>query len=111
MQTLMAGYIVGALVLIAVSVPLLMRKVRPNYFYGFRTRQTLGSEQVWYDVNAYSARWLIGAGVLTLVTALLVALIPGIGIDGYAIICSVIMLSALTAAVIMSLRYARTLTG
>jgi uncharacterized membrane protein len=46
----------------ALSVPLILKKVRPNPLYGFRTPRTLSNPEIWYPANAF-AGWamLIGA--------------------------------------------------
>ena len=38
---------------ILLSIPLVLRKVRPNVVYGYRTRATLADESLWYEANAY----------------------------------------------------------
>ena len=68
--------ILTALLLIAASVPLIQRRVRPNSVYGFRTPKTLGDEQVWYEANAFSGRMLLRAGAVTLVGTVILAFVP-----------------------------------
>ena len=58
--------IVSAVLLIALAIPLWMRRVPPNRFYGVRTRATLADEATWYDVNARSGRDLLVSGALFL---------------------------------------------
>lgn len=48
-----------ALVNIVISLPLVLRRVPPNYFYGFRTRKTLSSPDIWYEANYIGGRGLI----------------------------------------------------
>jgi len=45
------------LLLLALQIPLILRKVRPNTTYGLRIRETLSNETVWYDANAYSGKF------------------------------------------------------
>lgn len=40
-------------VLIIVAVPLMLRKVPPNCWYGFRTRKTMTDPVVWYKANRF----------------------------------------------------------
>jgi hypothetical protein len=47
------------LILIAVSVPLLLGKVKMNSVYGFRMRKAFESEENWYAINSYGAKALI----------------------------------------------------
>jgi SdpI/YfhL protein family len=50
-------------VLILLSVPLMLRWVPRNRFYGLRIPSTLRNESVWYDVNALCARHLLLLGL------------------------------------------------
>src|SRR5258705_13124860 len=56
---------------IVLAIPLMLRKVRPNVLYGYRTRATLTNETLWYEANAHFGRgFLIGSaasGVAALV--------------------------------------------
>lgn len=80
-------FTLAALLLIALGVPLLLRRVRPNVLYGLRSRATLGDESVWYDANARLGRnqILLGGGLLVLAWALL--LIPGLSEATYCALC------------------------
>jgi uncharacterized membrane protein len=40
-----------ALITIAICIPLVLRKVPPNLFYGVRTRKTLSDPRIWYEAN------------------------------------------------------------
>lgn len=51
-------------ILILVSIPLVLRWVPPNRFFGLRVPSTLKNESVWYDANALSGRHLIVLGLL-----------------------------------------------
>src|SRR2546423_6630531 len=68
------GFLVGAGFIAIVSIPLILKLVPRNPFYGFRTRSTLASDEIWFRAN-YFAGWalLIAAGVSA---ALLIA-VPG----------------------------------
>lgn len=46
-------------ILIAVSLPLYLGKIKMNYFYGFRIRKAFESEKNWYLINRYGARALM----------------------------------------------------
>ena len=48
---------------IALGIPLLRGRVRPNSWYGCRTEKTLSDERVWYAVNRVTGRDLVAAGV------------------------------------------------
>ncbi len=50
--------------LVLVSIPLLLRWVPPNRFYGFRTAATFSDRALWYDANALNGRHLFGLGLV-----------------------------------------------
>jgi uncharacterized membrane protein len=74
-----AGFTISPVVLgaiyIALGVPLALRRVRPNGFYGFRTSKTMDTETIWYEVNAFTGKAFIWCGSVTVSLALLVALL------------------------------------
>jgi uncharacterized membrane protein len=51
-------------ILIVLSIPLMLRWVPPNRFYGFRTPATCRNRLLWYDANALNGRHLLTLGVL-----------------------------------------------
>ena len=61
---------VGGL-LALLGIPMLKRRVPPNYVYGLRTGATLSDKAIWYEANARSGRDSIIAGVAIVVVALL----------------------------------------
>lgn len=52
-------------VIAAVSVPLALKLVPPNRFYGYRTAQTLADREVWFRVNRVAGASLVAAAFLT----------------------------------------------
>ena len=48
-----------AAVMILLGIPLLMRKIPMNRWYGARFKKSFESEENWYRINAYSAKQLI----------------------------------------------------
>jgi len=58
--------LLSALLLILFAVPLWMRRVPPNRYYGVRTRATLGDEERWYAVNASAGLDLFISGIVLL---------------------------------------------
>jgi SdpI/YfhL protein family len=57
----------------AASVPLILRCVRPNPIYGFRTPRSLSSPEIWYPVNAFAGWTLL---ISAAVRAVSLSLIP-----------------------------------
>ena len=47
------------------SLPLALRMVPPNPVYGFRTRFTRSSREVWFDANAFAGRAMLAASIVS----------------------------------------------
>ena len=59
---------VGVLFII-LSVPVILKMVKPNHWYGFRTPKTLSNEPIWYKAN-YVFGWdLAGVGAVVILAA------------------------------------------
>jgi len=70
--------------MMGIAIPLILRRVRPNLWYGFRVPATLNNEQVWYETNAYAGRGLFAVGAVGVVAALGLGRVPGLDVDTYA---------------------------
>ena len=97
------------LLLIVLSIPLLLGKVPPNHWYGFRTRLTLSDPRIWYPVNAWGARRLLWLGVATLVAGLASLALPESWLATYMLVTCALWVLALSAILILGVRYARRL--
>ncbi len=60
----------GAL-LTLISVPLVLRKVPMNHFYGVRIPKAFASDSNWYAINAYGGKLLLGYGLAVVAFGLL----------------------------------------
>ena len=109
MLTMMLNYVGMGLLLVLIALPLYFQKIPPNGFYGFRVRKTMANKDIWYAVNKYSSRWLIASGLVTVLSALVLYLMPGISLDGYAIACLVVFTIVLATGIIISIRYMNSL--
>ena len=85
MATLMILFTSSGLLLAALSVPLILRKIGPNPLYGFRVKKTLEDPATWYPVNAYAAKCLLVVGLVISLSASLLFLVPRIDLLVYAI--------------------------
>jgi uncharacterized membrane protein len=93
-------FVATGVVMIAVSVPLIRRRVKPNPWYGVRVKATFADEWVWYEANAASGRDVAAVGVLVVVLALALPLAE-LSEDAYALtLCAVAVVGALVAAVV-----------
>ena len=62
---------VGIGILVSIlAVPMILQRVKPNVWYGFRTRKTLSDESVWYSANQYAGKALLLAGSVIVVGAM-----------------------------------------
>jgi hypothetical protein len=48
----------------ALSIPLIRRRVKPNMWYGLRVQATFEDEWVWYEANVRSAWGLLAIGAV-----------------------------------------------
>jgi hypothetical protein len=104
MITLMILYVSSGAVLVLLALPLWLGKVPPNPFYGFRIAPALDDPDLWYPTNRYSAGWLIASGATAIATALLLALVPGISIDVYALGCLAVFAAVFHTGLVLSVR-------
>ena len=109
MTTLMVMYVIFGALLAALAVPLLLDKVSPNGWYGFRVPSTLYNPDLWYKVNRYMARWLLVAGIITVAGAVALFFVPGLSVDTYAWLCLLIFAAPFAVGVVLSFRYLRRL--
>jgi hypothetical protein len=106
MFTLFLLYVGIGLLSIAISLPLLYEKVKPNPWYGFRIRKTLENEAVWYAVNKHFAKRLLVSGTLVVIaSAGLYGLVPGIAVDAYALSVLAVFAVSFTMGMVQSWKY------
>jgi uncharacterized membrane protein len=98
-------YVCSGLLLIAISIPLIQRRIKPNGWYGFRTRRTLSNPQIWYDVNAHAGKRLFVSGLITTAAAIVLYFVPGLTVDGYALAVLFFVAAPLTIGLGQSFRY------
>ena len=99
------------LLLIGLSIPLILGKVPPNVWYGFRIRLTLDNPDTWYAVNTWAGRRLFAIGLATLVAALVSLLIPGPFLRWYSLILAALLVVGIGLLLVLGIRYARDLAG
>ena len=59
--------VIVPLTFIALSLPMILKKVPRNPMYGFRTEYTMSSDEVWYRANKISGIAVLVAGVVWLI--------------------------------------------
>lgn len=83
--------------LVLLAIPLWLRRIPPNRFYGVRTRETLADEALWYEVNARSGRDLALAAALFMVGALVIDRIGAAWVPEFRMLASAALLIAALA--------------
>jgi uncharacterized membrane protein len=101
-NTLFLWLFVG-LLFISMSIPLILEKVPPNEWYGFRVAKTFSSESIWYSANRVAGYDLLSVGVVTAITAMVTRLLFNqLGSTNAHIINFTFFIGALVVAVIHS---------
>jgi uncharacterized membrane protein len=112
MTTLLAMYLIFGGLLIVLAIPLLLDKIPPNPWYGFRVPSTLADERLWYKVNHYTARWLMLTGIVTVAGAVgFYFFLPNPSVDTYAWLCLAAFAVAFVPGIVFSARYLRRMRG
>lgn len=66
----------SAVLLIVVSVPLVLRKVRMNTLYGVRIKKSFSSDANWYAINEYGGKQLIFWSIPLILVGILCVVFP-----------------------------------
>jgi len=104
-------FVGSGLLLVGLSLPLLLRRVKPNWWYGFRTPKTFSDERIWYESNVYTAKWLLLSGLIHTVVSLVLYFVPAFreNLLLYAATCGIIFGVIFTMMIVLSFRYLRKL--
>ena len=106
MNPLAIVYSIFALVIIGLSVPLIKRKIKMNYWYGVRVAEAFKSEERWFEINQYGGRLLLLFGIVIAITSVI-----GLPLEKkywitYSSIETVIILAGLGVVVALIFQYA-----
>jgi uncharacterized membrane protein len=92
---LLASVTAGAgLLIFALAIPLILRRVPPNELYGVRTKAAFASEADWYRINAIGGRYLAISGVLIFLTGCAGFFLPVSMRNTYSVASAIITLFA-----------------
>ena len=104
MEAIVGIYAGMALVLIVICVPMILERVPPNRWYGFRTPRTLSDPNVWYPANRIAGQYLAVAAVLILLTTGLISLFnKSLSLKAMSLTLLTVSLTALIGATALSL--------
>jgi uncharacterized membrane protein len=109
MRILILTNFITGLILALISLPLMTNKIKPNGFYGFRTRRTLENPQIWYKTNEYAGKQLFTAGIFISLFSAGITFIPGLDSSTYSIAGLIALVAALITATIRSMLYLNSL--
>jgi len=100
-----------AVLTIVLSIPLVMRKIKINRFYGVRIPKSFSSDTNWYEINAYGGRQLIIWSILPLAAGIMCLFVrienlnrglgPVLGVAPVVLACLITLIN--------TVRFARTL--
>ena len=74
--TLALGNVFVGIVLIAISIPLIKRRIAPNPWYGIRITKAFQSNELWYDINEYGGRQLLAWAIPMIIAGIAFLFIP-----------------------------------
>ncbi len=109
MDLLLALYALGGLLLAGLSVPLVLHKIRPNGFYGFRVPDAQENPQLWYKVNEFAGRRFVIVGLGTSIGAIVLYYIANQSLQSYALGCLGLFVAFFLWGMITSFLHLRTL--
>ena len=95
---------IGAL-FIAIFVPLILKKVPPNKWYGLRVPATFSDETVWYEANVWMAKDMLKLGVLIIIAGAALHFAP-MPLWGRGLVWVGIVEGGIIAVLVRSFRYA-----
>lgn len=75
METIFIIYLFVGILFMAISIPLIMRKVKINNWYGVRLPQTMKNKEIWYEVNKQSGKHLFAFGIVISLLSILFYLV------------------------------------
>lgn len=96
------------LLLALIAIPLVLRKVRRNVVYGFRTRFTLSDDAVWYEANAHFGWRLLVASIVSAV-AIVILFRADLAPTAFLKASIAVLIAPLSVAVLATARFVRSL--
>ena len=98
------------LLMVVLAVPLIVRKVRRNVVYGFRTCATLADDYVWYETNAFFGRGLLVSSLVSAGAVLVLSGVNGVSQSFFFAATIAAMVLPPLVATVLTLRFSRSLT-
>jgi uncharacterized membrane protein len=92
------------------AIPLILQRVPPNPWYGFRVQSTLENPAVWYPANRYLGKCLLVVGLFVMVTSVGLSLVPGINPLVYTLSCVGVLVIGAHIMLILSVLFLQSLS-
>lgn len=64
MAVLVAFFAGTSLLLSILAIPLILVRVKPNSWYGFRILLTMNNPEIWFPANKFTGKWLLSYGII-----------------------------------------------
>lgn len=109
MQTLLLVFVGGGILLALISLPLIVGKVKPNPWYGFRVPTTLKNPEIWYAVNKHFAQRQLVVALIEIFAAMGLYFWPNISVDAYTFSVLSVFVVVSAIAFTQSWKYMKTL--
>ena len=106
---LMVMYLFFGVLLIGLSIPLMRNKIKPNGLYGFRIPKTMDDPDTWYAVNHHYSFRLFWLGVATVLSSMILYVIPSLTVDAYALSVLAVFALVFLIGLLQTIRYMKTL--
>lgn len=106
-MNLAPAFLIAGILFVAISIPLIKRKVPMNLFYGIRVDAAFQSRERWYEMNEYGGRLFLKWGIAIILTGLIGFALPGTNqwLLAYAYSAVLIILGGLGIVVCKIMRY------
>lgn len=82
------------LLIFALAIPLILRRVPPNGIYGIRTKAAFASESDWYRINFIGGRYLAISSLVIVITGAVGFFLPLSAFNSYSITAGIVTLLA-----------------
>lgn len=70
-------FLAAGLLYMGLAVPMILRKIPPNGYYGWRTPKAFSSKKIWYEINWYCGRDFFAIGLFMFVYTVALFLLAG----------------------------------
>lgn len=104
-----AAFGLCGLVFIGISIPLVLEKIPPNPWYGFRVSKTMSNKEIWYKANKYMGKDFILLGSIMIVYNVMLVLFQPAFICDEPVINLVLLTGGTAIVIIRSFLYLRKL--